>query len=555
MKIIAESAFNHNGSLEYLKKLFLASVEAKADFFTFQVMDVASFCVAEYSKYDIYKNNTLTFREWEKFFESSSENDISLIPCVLDMESLQFCYERGFRLLKLHATDITNIPMLNYIMERKDITVILETQCTTSLEVNFAMQRIGTQVECIMHGFSNYPTEIEDLNLNSIDYLKEHFPKIKVGLADHSIDTEGIPLMALAKGCEYLEKHITVSRNHRNFDYQVSLYPFEFAKMVSSIRHYEKALGIKMKHPVKSELAYRNIIYKKYLSNGEFKRSDEGIDFITHTMNGLNRMHIGITLIARLKSQRLSKKVLRPFGDTVLIDFLYRRLNTSETVQKTVLATSNLPEDQELANIGLQNSYNVYQGHPESVLDRMLELALQEKWGAIVRVTGDNPFTDVKLIDEMVELFLQNELDYVRVNNAPFGISAELFSTKYLWNLYLNMDNPMGSEYLSWFVLNDEYAHKGCIDIVSNIDNLGLINLSIDYPKDLERAYEILKKVKADQQDANKLYLADLVPYLKDMDREDANKYIKLPGSQIKFSDFLDLIANQNYIVRKTINI
>ena len=76
--------------------------------------------------------------------------------------------------------------------------------------------------------------------------------------------------MVLAKGCDYIEKHITLTRNNRNFDYQVSLYPNEFSMMVSSLKHYSHALGRNFKHHDNNEQSFRlnncalhnhNIIY------------------------------------------------------------------------------------------------------------------------------------------------------------------------------------------------------------------------------------------------------------------------------------------------------
>ena len=217
MKTIAESAFNHNGSLPYTLDLAKAAKQAGADYFTVQIMDVAAFCVEDYSKYEIYENNTLSFDEWREVFFRCRELEIDVIPCVLDIPSFDFCYEEGFRFLKLHATDITNKTMLEKMATYSDVTFILETQCATNLEIKYALGIIGDQVTCLMHGFSNYPTEVEDLNLNSLDYLKEEFPQYTTGLADHSLDTTNIPLMVLAKGCEYLEKHITLTRNNRKF--------------------------------------------------------------------------------------------------------------------------------------------------------------------------------------------------------------------------------------------------------------------------------------------------------------------------------------------------
>lgn len=554
MKIIAESAFNHNGSLSYTLELAQEAKNARANYFTVQIMDVAAFCVQDYSKYQIYEENTLSFDEWEKVFAYCREIDLELIPCVLDIPSFDFCYEQGFRFLKLHATDISNKTMLEKMATYDDVRFILETQCATNLELKYALGIIGDKVECLMHGFSNYPTEVEDLQLNSLDYFKQEFPQYTTGLADHSLDTANIPLMVLAKGCEYLEKHITLTRNNRKFDYQVSLYPHEFAVMVSNVRHYEQAMGKFMKHPTKTELPYRTVMYKKVLGNGEFKRADTGNDYLTHQFNSFAKDHVGIALIARLKSQRLPLKVLKPFHDTILVDFLYKRLSGSKRVAKTFLSTSTLAEDEPLVKVGHDNGHLVYTGHAVSVIDRMLELSLQEGFGGIFRVTGDNPFTDVDLIDEMVDLFVKQDLDYVRVNNVPFGVSAELFSTKYLWNLYLNMDNPMNSEYLTLFVLNDETAKKGCIDIISSVSDLKYINLSVDYQADYDRATALASKLE--DKDLYTVNLEDLIAQIDEFEREDKNKMIKLPeGEDVKFSKFLARLENQNYAIRKQISV
>jgi spore coat polysaccharide biosynthesis protein SpsF (cytidylyltransferase family) len=140
------------------------------------------------------------------------------------------------------------------------------------------------------------------------------------------------------------------------------------------------------------------------------------------------------------------------------------------------------------------------------------------------------------------------------VNNVPFGVSAELFSTKYLWNLYLNMDNPMNSEYLTLFILNDENAKKGCIDIVSKVEDLKYINLSVDYQEDYDRAIELTKKLN--DNDLYAIELKDMVANIDAFKREDKDKLIKLPeGEDVPFSEFLARLENQNYAVRKIITV
>ena len=549
MKVIAESAFNHNGNLDYLKKLSLEAKISGADYFTVQVMETKSFCDMKYEKYQLYKENEFSQEEWISFFEFAQKNEIEVIPCVLDEPSFKFCREYGFNLIKLHSTDITNIPFLELI-SKTDVKIILETQCATSLEIDLAVKIIERNIEALFSGFSNYPTEVEELNLNLLDGFLSKY-NFKVGYADHSIDTSTIPCMILAKGADYIEKHITLTRNNRNFDYQVSLYPDEFSVMISNIKYFRKALGSNTKHPTKSEKYYRSIIYKKVLDDSQHQlRSDRGYTFIEDLINKMNISNSVAAVIARLKSKRLPLKVLKPFHTKELILDLFSRLSLQNNF-KPVLATSNLPDDDKLAKLFQKNSLPIYRGNPVSVIDRLLELAIEKNAGSIFRVTGDNPFTDPYLMSEMLKLMVENDLDYVRVNKAPFGIGAELFSTKYLWKLYLKLMTTEFSEYLTWYVLNDDSVKAGSIELS---EDFSLINLSIDYLKDYNNCIDLINKINI--KTFPEIKLKDILDNLEDLKPLDDKIDIKLPeGERINLKEFINKLQNMKYVVKKVYKI
>ena len=543
MKVIAETAFNHNGDINYLIELIQEAKDSGADYITVQIMDTKSFCVEDYERYQIYIDNEISKMDWKKVFDFCNDIDLELIPCVLDESSFRFCYNEGFRFFKIHATDITNKYFLEEIA-KNDCSVILETQCASNFDIRFALNILNNKVVCLMHGFSDYPTEMEDINLNSLDAMYDEY-KIDVGFADHTLDTKGIPLMCLSKGIKFLEKHITLNRHNRNFDWQVSLYPRQFSSMVSNIKHYAVALGLGIKHPTNRELSYRSVLYKKYINDGLMMRSDEGDDFIGNYFSNLNKSDVGVSVIARLKSKRLKKKILKKFNNNEIIVDLCNRVKDSE--YPVVLTTSNLNSDDELVEVCKKNDISYYRGHPVSVLDRMLSLAYDNKWGGIFRVTGDNPLTDPKIMKHMVNMFDEDDLDYVRVNGLPFGVSAELFSVSYLWKLYLNMDNPLQSEYLSWFVLNDDNCKRGCIDVEFD-DNLKYINLSIDYEEDYERCINLLQNIN--KSSVTDITLRDICANVN-LNDFNFDKEIKLPGDiQISLKKYLEFIDNCSYIVK-----
>ena len=69
MKVIAESAYNHQGNFNYLKELAQAAKNSGADYFTVQMMNVEEFCTKEYSKYQLYKDTEFTTNQWVELFD------------------------------------------------------------------------------------------------------------------------------------------------------------------------------------------------------------------------------------------------------------------------------------------------------------------------------------------------------------------------------------------------------------------------------------------------------------------------------------------------------
>jgi N,N'-diacetyllegionaminate synthase len=549
MKIIAESAYNHMGKLDEVLALLQAAKESGAHYFTVQIMDPVAFSDVNYSKHQLYIDHNISFEDWAKVIKKGDETGLPVIPCPLDEKSLDFVFSLGIDLIKVHATDLTNPLFLKKIKERSQTRVILETQAATNFEIRYALSIIRDQVEALLTGYSNYPTELEDLNLDSLDFLKKEYG-LPFGLADHSPTVTDIPLMALAKGCAYLEKHITLTRNNRNFDWQVSIYPEEFRILVEKVKLFRKALGNGVKHPVKNELPHRDVLYKKVLPDGSIKRADEAPSFVAHTIKGFSKDRVAIGIIARLKSQRLPKKVLADLGEEKLIEALYHNISQARRPTDIRLATSTLPADDELAEHCAELNIPVFRGHPDSVIDRLLDLAWESRSGIVLRVTGDNPFTSPELTDAIIELVRNEKVDYARVNNVPFGMSAEAFSVEYLWDLYLRMENPMVSEYLTWFVLLDEKCRKGCIDLELEGKELSLKNLSVDYPQDLEGCQKVLECAGKSKVSEVSLEEALRCSYELLTDKEDA--YMKLPGgTTMLISEYIERWKNADYVVRK----
>lgn len=93
----------------------------------------------------------------------------------------------------------------------------------------------------ILHCVSQYPADYKNLNLRSIPFLKERYP-FSIGYSDHSIGIVA-PVVAVALGAEYIEKHITLSHALKGSDHKSALEPDGLWRMVRDIRNMETALG------------------------------------------------------------------------------------------------------------------------------------------------------------------------------------------------------------------------------------------------------------------------------------------------------------------------
>ena len=97
MKILAETASNHNGSSNYFIDLIEKISVHKNVYITAQILKVDSFCDQTYEKYEFVKSVCLDFEEWKKIFKHCKTIGHKLIPCPCDIESLQFYIDQKFK--------------------------------------------------------------------------------------------------------------------------------------------------------------------------------------------------------------------------------------------------------------------------------------------------------------------------------------------------------------------------------------------------------------------------------------------------------------------------
>ncbi len=145
--------------------------------------------------------------------------------------------------LKVASRDLTNLPLLECLADTR-IPIIISTGMAGKKELDNALQTITKYHDniSILHCVSQYPTHPDNLNLNTIRYLKEHYGQYNIGFSDHTIGISA-PSIAVGMGAEIIEKHITIDRHMKGTDQAGSLGPDGVNRMVRDIRITERWLG------------------------------------------------------------------------------------------------------------------------------------------------------------------------------------------------------------------------------------------------------------------------------------------------------------------------
>jgi N,N'-diacetyllegionaminate synthase len=162
--------------------------------------------------------------------------------------------------------EIVDIPLIQKVARTKK-PIIISTGTASLEEIEEAVDAArgyGCEDLTLLVCSSSYPAKPSDVHLARLGVLKNLFG-VRVGYSDH---TEGVEaaIAAVALGATIIEKHLTLDRGMAGPDHLASANPEEFARMVSSLRAVEQALGSQEKAPTASEVLNRDVVRKSVVA-------------------------------------------------------------------------------------------------------------------------------------------------------------------------------------------------------------------------------------------------------------------------------------------------
>ena len=257
INIVAEIGINHNGDLQTALDMIDAAKSCGANYVKFQKRN-PDICVPESQKLKVrdtpwgsmtyidYKHKIeFDFKQYKAIDEHCKKIDINWFASVWDQTSLDFMKQFNLDVVKVPSAKATDLELINNCKKLFD-QVIVSTGMCTPLQIKHIVdifdQKTDKNKLILFHTVSQYPAELSDLRMDTIDELKKY--GLSVGYSSH--ETNIISAAATVfKGVEWIEKHFTLDKSMWGTDQLASADPIDMTELVLTVRMLEKSLGIR----------------------------------------------------------------------------------------------------------------------------------------------------------------------------------------------------------------------------------------------------------------------------------------------------------------------
>tara|TARA_B110000090_G_C13346224_1_gene433075 strand:- start:828 stop:1463 length:636 start_codon:yes stop_codon:yes gene_type:complete len=176
---------------------------------------------------------------------------------------------------------------------------------------------------------------------------------------------------------------------------------------------------------------------------------------------------------ARCSSKRFKNKILFPINNLPLIIHVNLRVKKSRFIKKIIIATSKNKTDDKLIKILKKFKIKYFRGDLKNVAKRLYKVAELNKVKYFMRISGDSPLINYKIIDRALNIFKNKNKDYDLITNIfprsfPKGQSIEIIKTS---TLKKNLDffSKLDEEHVSTYfyknfkrfkILNFKFKNK-----------------------------------------------------------------------------------------------
>ena len=236
-----------------------------------------------------------------------------------------------------------------------------------------------------------------------------------------------------------------------------------------------------------------------------------------------DHLRIVAVIQARMGSTRLPGKVLKSIAGKPLLWHIVHRLKRSALIEQIAVATSDNPRDDAIVEWAKENNVPVIRGPEDNVLARFARAAELLDADVIVRVSSDAPFIDAGFIDHLIEALLEQDGDYVLLEDGATTAheGVDPFTRRGLDKLMMDApDDPAAREHVTgYFKLHPDFVRIARAPAYPELARDGA-RLTIDTPDDLafvEVVHDRLAAKAGEASLSDLLLLLEREPQLREM--------------------------------------
>lgn len=207
-------------------------------------------------------------------------------------------------------------------------------------------------------------------------------------------------------------------------------------------------------------------------------------------------------LQSRMSSRRLPGKMMMDFNGRPLLGRVLDRLSASIKISKIVIATSVDESDDKIEEFSKREGFFCYRGSLNDVAGRFLGAATQENAPAFVRINGDSPFIDPRIVDFAICLFELGNADLVTnvlTRTFPKGQSVEVLLTETFAKSYNKLCDSLQREHVTKLYYDEPGEYR--ITSFTSGGDFSNVNMCVDTDEDKRAVVNALEKVNNAPQD------------------------------------------------------
>jgi spore coat polysaccharide biosynthesis protein SpsF len=230
----------------------------------------------------------------------------------------------------------------------------------------------------------------------------------------------------------------------------------------------------------------------------------------------MDNPRVSAIIQARMGSTRLPGKVLMSLAGRPVLWHIIHRLKKCRTIDDIVVATSDLKEDDKLAAWCRENDIPVYRGPEENVLQRFALAVKSLDPEIIIRICGDSPMVDPRVIDQLVTHLVSTGADHCKGDKKTPTIHEGFspFSRQAFERLLAEAaDDPVAIEHVTAYFDQHPEKFKTATIPMPREHWFSGARMSIDTPADLRFMNEVYARLDVPPGEAD---MTDVVQLLKD---------------------------------------